>query len=265
MGAFGALKSSFQVEEYHGAKRQVYFDTSHSWLRPRARCELCDLLIISYSVAPVAQVRLMLLQAKLSRESHPGLCSRKPARSFSTQFAANFEQWDLLSSRPRLDPTGAFSPPPYLLQSAIVPSVGAFGVFHVTARGNVDMFYASADTLLPVGHPTKKYGKLTTTATTSLRYFNGYADVPTCCCLATFGEALFELKLGTPVSTTKKGDPVAQFVGSVMATYLREVGQDSLMARQIEDLIGPLTDVQPFSESLPSLVLIEGAEPSGDA
>ncbi|MGV2288812.1 hypothetical protein AAHK20_08845 [Trinickia sp. YCB016] len=34
--AFGALKPKFHVEEYHGARRQVYFDTTQPWLRPRA-------------------------------------------------------------------------------------------------------------------------------------------------------------------------------------------------------------------------------------
>lgn len=31
--AFGSLKPRFQTEEYHGAKRQVHFDTSQPWLR----------------------------------------------------------------------------------------------------------------------------------------------------------------------------------------------------------------------------------------
>lgn len=263
--AFGALKPRFKVEEYHGARRQVYFNTSQPWLRTRARCELCDLLIISYSPAPVAQVRLMLLQAKLSRESHPGLCSPTGAFHSSTQFVANFEQWDLLSSRPRLDPTGVFAPPPDLLHSAIVPSVGAFGVFHVTGRGNVDMFYASADTLQPVGHPSKRYGKLATAATAPIRHFGSYADVPACCCLATFGEALFELKLGTPVVSTRAADPVVFFVKSVLATYLREAGADSLLAREIASLVGPLPEAAPSGDSLPSLVLLQGAAVSTDA
>jgi hypothetical protein len=47
MDAFGSLKPKFYLEEFHGFKRQVYFDTSHPWMRPRARCELCGLCAVS--------------------------------------------------------------------------------------------------------------------------------------------------------------------------------------------------------------------------
>lgn len=49
MRAFGALNGSFAVEEFHGAKHQVEFDGQGAWARSKARCELCDLAILSYS------------------------------------------------------------------------------------------------------------------------------------------------------------------------------------------------------------------------
>lgn len=269
--AFGSLKPKFQVEEYHGAKRQVYFDTTRPWLRPRARCELCDLLLITYSTTGRPQVRLMLLQAKLSRRTHADLCSSPGLLSQPTEFQGNFEQWDLLSARPRLDPTGVFTPPPDLLRSAIVPSVGAFGVFHRTASGSIDMFYASADTLRPVGSPLTRYGKLSTTVVPSLRRFNGFIDKPLCCCLLTFGEALFELQLGTPVVSTSatgatiRNEPLASFAKGVLANYLRDAGSNSVLALDVMGLLGDTADRTPTDEPIPSLVILKGSATDSDA
>lgn len=270
--SFGALKPRFQVEEYHGAKHQVYFDTTQPWLRARARCELCDLLLITYSTTGRPQVRLMLLQAKLSRSTHAGLCSSPGLQRYPTTFQGNYEQWDLLSARPRLDPTGVFAPPPDLLRTAVVPSIGAFGVFHRVGAGHVDMFYASADTLKPVGSPTTRYGKLSTTVAPPLRRFSGFPDKPLCCCLQTFGEALFELRLGTPVVSTGAGgalvrnEPLSSFAKGIMATYMRDAGANSVLARDVLSLLGDSTsDVTPAYESIPSLVILKGEAADSDA
>lgn len=270
--AFRALKPRFQVDEYHGAKRQVYFDTTQPWLRPRARCELCDLLLITYSTTGSPEVRLMLLQAKLSRSNHSRLCSPPGLYHRPTEFQGNYEQWDLLSSRPRLDPTGVFTPPPDLLRTAVVPSIGAFGVFHRPTSGPIDMFYASADTLRPVGSPTTRYGKLSTTVVPGLRRFSGFADKPLCCCLLTFGEALFELHLGSPVVSTSVGgtpirnEPLASFAKSVIATYVRDAGANSFLAAEVLSLLGDsVGDDAPTDEPIPSLVILKGGRADSDA
>lgn len=269
--AFRALKPKFQVEEYHGAKRQVYFDTTQPWLRPRARCELCDLLLITYSTTGRPQVRLMLLQAKLSRNTHSNLCSSRGLQSHPTQFQANYEQWDLLSSRPRLDPTGVFAPPPDLLRTAVVPSIGAFGVFHRSDSGSIDMFYASADTLLPVGSPTTRYGKLSTTVVPSIRRFSGFRDKPICCCLLTFGEALFELQLGTPVISVNatgaliRNEPLTAFAKGILATYIRDEGANSTLAPDVLRLLGDSADGTPTDGPIPSLVILKGRAADSDA
>lgn len=261
--AFGALKPKFQVEEYHGAKRQVYFDTTQSWLRPRARCELCDLLLITYSTIGRQQVRLMFLQAKLSRSTHDKLCSPPNLHAHTTEFQGNYEQWDLLSAKPKLEPTGVFAPPPDLLQAAIVPSIGAFGVFHRTSSGAIDMFYASADILCPVGSPTTKYGKLSTKIVPSLRQFSGFLDKPLCCCLRSFGEALFELQLGTPVVATSaagaliRNEPLASFTGRVLSTYMLGKGAKSELAPDVLRLLG---ESAPTDDPIPSLVILRGGD-----
>lgn len=269
--AFGALRPKFHVEEYHGAKRQVYFGTTKPWLRTRARCELCDLLLISYSTTGRPQVRLMLLQTKLSRAHHSSLCSPPGLPSCPTEFQGNYEQWDLLATRPKLEPTGVFSPPPDLLRSALVPSIGAFGVFHRDAAGSIDMFYASADTLRAVGSPTTRYGKLSTTAVPGLRKFSGFVDRPLCCCLLTFGESLFELQLGTPVVSTDaagalvRNEPLASFVKGILATYVRDAGANSVLAPDVLGLLGDSPAPMPTDQAIPSLLILKGGATDDDA
>lgn len=268
--AFRALKSTFLVEEYHGAKHQVYFNTTRPWLRARARCELCDLLLLTYSTSGRRQVRLMLLQAKLSRSTHSNLCSSPGLHSRPTQFQANYEQWDLLSARPRLDPTGIFAPPPDLLRNAVVPSIGSFGVFHRTTSGAVDMFYASADTLEPVGIPKLRYGKLSTTKVPCLRNFAGFSDRPVCCCLLTFGRSLFELQIGTPVVSTSaagglvRHEPLSSFVRGLLGSYLRDAGANSVLAPEVLGLLGDSSDRSFSNEPLPSFIILKGSTADGD-
>ena len=261
--SFATLRPMFPVEEYHGFKRQVYFDTSKSWLRSRARCELSDLLLLTYATNGRPQIRLTLLQAKLSRLNHSSLCSARGPHT-PTEFHANYEQWDLLSTRPRLDPTKVFTPPPDLLTSAIVPSIGSFGVFHRTKAGAIDMFYASADTLQAVGSPASRYGRLSTTVGSSIRKYGGFVDSPFSCCLFEFGRALHMLRIGTPVmpNVTSGGsaaaDPIAKFVGDMLRGYQREVGENSIIAGELLDVLGYPSDTAEPIDTLPSIVIVKG-------
>ncbi|MYN14178.1 hypothetical protein GSY71_13615 [Pusillimonas sp. TS35] len=266
-GTFGSLRPMFHVEEYHGNKHQIHFATSQPWLKPRARCELCDLLLITYSSTGDPQVRLMLLQAKLSRVKHSGLCSPSGMKPNSTRFQADYVQWDLLSSRPRLEPTNSFKPPPELLRSALVPSIGAFGVFHRADSGLIDMFYASADTLQPVGSPTGKAGRLCTNVSPPLRHFSGFADIPQCCCLFTFGKALFDLQLGTPVvGTTAKGDRMrddilARFAATVLTAHLHQEGANSVLIPEVLRLLEHSPEHAKMGGSAPNVVILQGDAP----
>jgi len=184
----------------------------------------------------------MLLQAKLSRSKHVDPCSLHGVHSQPIEFKGNFEQWDLLSARPLVFPTGVFTPPPDLLQKAIVPSIGAFGIFHRKASGSIDMFYASADTLNPVGTPLTKDGKLSTTVGSSHRNFCGFIDKPMCCCLQTFGESIFQLHMGAPIrSTDASGDqtnhePLLSFVKGVLVSLIHGVDANSLLASELLSL-----------------------------
>ena len=73
--SFGSLSHPFKVEEFHGMKHQVVFNGQGSWGRPSARCEISDLLIVSYRKNPEFEARATLLQAKKSNEKHTNLCN----------------------------------------------------------------------------------------------------------------------------------------------------------------------------------------------
>lgn len=74
MRSFATLRGPFNIEEFHGMKHQVVFNGKGSWGRPSARCEISDLLIVSYKKNPEFQARVTLLQAKKSNEKHASLC-----------------------------------------------------------------------------------------------------------------------------------------------------------------------------------------------
>ena len=109
------LSSSFDVEEYHGSANQVKFTGNGSYSRIEARCELSDLMIISFS-SITRSVRLTYLQAKSERAVLSTVCGR--------EFSANLEQWFLLEQRPIITGVGNFYPPDDLLSSDLLSSVG---------------------------------------------------------------------------------------------------------------------------------------------
>lgn len=96
MRSFASLSGSFKLEEFHGAKHQVVFNGKGSWGRPIARCEISDLLIISYKTQPEFQARATFLQAKKSDKKH--FCPHLNRNSILTHsFKANLRQ-KILSS-----------------------------------------------------------------------------------------------------------------------------------------------------------------------
>ena len=265
--AFGSLKPKFYVEEFHGFKRQVYFDTSHGWMRPRARCELCDVLLITYSTTAGFEVRMTLLQAKLSRQTHVTCSSAYSGKVEPQTFEGNFEQWNLLCARPTLIPTSVFVPPPTLLASAVLPSVGTFGVFHRNNYGKVDLFYTTADSLnaapTPKG-PNGRYGKLATTAgAPAARFVSGWGEATYCPSTLEFALALYQLQIGTPVLSVVPGLPRVEYlpqldwVRSVLASHLTTNGNNSPVAR---GLLLDLGNARPLPDDayLPSVVVLRG-------
>ncbi|MDP2032028.1 MAG: hypothetical protein Q8K29_01320 [Polaromonas sp.] len=263
--SFRKVGENFDVEEYHGPKHQVYFNGQGAWARSPARCELCDVLILAYSLNGGFRARLTFLQAKLSKDKHTSLCSGFPSATDKIDFKANLEQWDLLSRRPDILPVPPFKAHPRLLKDSLLASVGSFGVFHKKLGGSIDFFYASADTLTVVGSPTTKQGRLTTAYTPRQRIENGLLETTFCCCLPVFGAALYDLEIGTPVQpipaiagVNASGSFLGAWLRSVLSFYIEMEGDNSVLAREIREFLPRNVDGDgdEFPASIPTLVLI---------
>lgn len=238
------------LEEFHGFKRQIYFNTSNPWQRPKARCELCDVLFVVYSTNGGLGVRMTLLQAKLSRSMHTTNTPGSAGTIERQEFKANFEQWDLLSSRPTLMPTTVFAPPTDLLSSALLPTVGSFGVFHQSALGPVDLFYVSADCLAPTSTPAGPDSRIGTLSTkhgvAAHRTVGTWDEVTYCPTAFEFARSLYEISIGTPIvyapSAAQRTEyqPQLNWVRGVLAAHIASTGANAPIARTLLAELGPL-------------------------
>ncbi|HCE2456345.1 hypothetical protein SE23_09160 [Vibrio sinaloensis] len=262
MDSFASLNSTFRLEEFHGMKHQVVFNGQGSWGRNTARCEISDLLIVSYKKTPSFEARVTLLQAKRSLEKHD-LCSSWTSGSCSTSFKANLEQWDLLARRPNVLPYPPFDCHPEILSGAELPSIGSIGVFHKIKGKEYNFFYMSADCASPLSNPTTKYAKLKVHKLKPARMINGYKECTFACCINTFGEALYNLEIGTPVHDEKGLSKQSEryrnnlrgWLKMVLMSHIEMTSPDSSLAREFEELLD--TDFEgEFMHQPPNLILI---------
>ena len=204
-----SLSTHFYIETLHGSKHQVLFNGANTkWSRAIPRCELSDLMIITYKTLPTFICRLTFLQAKLSHFKH-NYCKYFPNYQTSSFFDANLEQWDLLSRRPDILGVKPFSPPSHLLSKAILASVGSFGIFYRKSNNAFEFFYSTANNLVPIGSPKSRYAKLKTLPCPNQHNINGYSETILACCMTIFGENLYSCKIGTPledVNTISESD-----------------------------------------------------------
>lgn len=203
LALFRALKDTlssfpgaFRIEEYHGGRYQVTFTGDRRHARHLARCELGDLMIVTYS-SHKPEIRLTYLQAKFERHQLGLGCRRL--------FDANLEQWFLLRKRPRVSGYGTFNPPADLLQSALLDSVGSFVFFFKdTNKAGFQCHYASASYLQPIGTAPRRYGKVQLKGPCRVHLVKGYKECLAACSNQTFAQSLYDLQIGTPL------DPVVQ-------------------------------------------------------
>ena len=263
MRSFHSLGSSFKIEEFHGMKHQVVFNGQGSWGRSSARCEISDLLIISYKKNPEFQARATLLQAKKSNDKHLNLCNGSSISIPYTDFKANLEQWDLLSRRPHVIPHPPFACHPEILSGAILPSIGSLGVFHKISSKSYGFFYMSADVAEPLNSPKRRYAKLKTKRLKSSRNIGGYAECTYACCLFTFAKALYDLEIGTPIEpkntiSGKDSNYRNIFRGwlrTVLYRHLEITSSESLLAMDLISQLESSYDSELMLEP-PSLLII---------
>lgn len=178
------------VEEYHGGSHQVTFMGNGLYARSNARCELSDLLVIVFSQL-TGEARLTCLQAKSERKSLVSPCT--------AMFSADLEQWFLLATRPIITGFGSFNPPHNLLESAVLSSVGSFGFFYQSAGGDIQVYFAVANYLLPPAPYTQRKGRLQPIGPCILHTAGGFPECKAAADNLSFAENLFRMHIGTPI------------------------------------------------------------------
>lgn len=260
MEAIASSSGGVYAEEFHGAKHQVTFVGQAPWARSQARCELCDLLIIVYALTGGFKGRVTFLQAKRSLGNHH--VSTQPPLSIvpAVRFQANLEQWDLLSRRPIISPVGSFVIPSNILKDAPLPSIGSFGVFHKTTGNGVDFFYISADLLTAAHNSSYRYGTVEANGFQAKANVFGISETKFAGSLSLFGEALFNLEIGTPIYLKKhaKFDDYQKLLqgslkGALVATVSRSRSDGSVMHELINSLEG---DANPWDSQLAPNILV---------
>lgn len=226
------LQSRVVSSSYHGTVSQVEFPQNLPLTRPSPRCELADVLFISFDNK---QLRITFLQAKSVVRSNP-----------FPVWLANVEQYALLAHRPRINSwLGSVTLNDDILSGALLPSVGSFGVFYGDIGSCVDFAYVSADLLSsPKVNTTSRYitGAFNHAIVAPYtRVTHSHRECTYCDNLVEFGAALFNLTIGTPIERSVDSNPIAgssRNARSAIAKWLkREIKSnkdDGLLADLIE-------------------------------
>lgn len=267
MDSFATLKSNFDIEEFHGMKHQVIFNGQGTWKRTPAKCEISDLLVVSYdNNYSSPKIRVTFIQAKKSDEKH-SLCKYWPNKIEQTSFKANLEQWDLLSRRPHVLPHEPFHCHPNVLKDAILPSIGSIIVFHKISTGNNNLFYISADKLTPLSSPKTRFAKLKTLTGNTIRTIKGHKERVFACCITTFAESLYNLEIGTPIHkeeglTTKEDlyrKEFRQWIGNIVFTHVKAAkDSDSIEKVSTSERVMQFLDIHEYEdiENPPALLVL---------
>jgi len=127
-------RNSFFIDETHGNKAQVSFTSN---IKGVQKCEISDLLIISKKHN---QYKATFWQAKKTVKTN----WPPPHGDRNFDFIAQFNQWELLSQRPIISGSGNFKPNKDVLNKAVTPSIGSFGVFY-EENGLTELNYSVAE------------------------------------------------------------------------------------------------------------------------
>lgn len=198
----------YALDIIHGNRSMVDFQYNANWatdihMGVVCRCELSDMLFIVFSEAD-DQIRLMYMQNK------KGKTSRK--------FKADLGQLCLLKNRceiisPRL-PACAFGDR-RILQDALLPSVGSYGVFYKDNNAT-DMAYYPATNISPITVIARKsdrivqFNRTRFGQTENIGYYKESQGEKT---LRDFADALIDMEIGTPIM---RGDPTYDAVLSFL-------------------------------------------------
>lgn len=131
------------VEETHQHRISYHSNT----INQTALRELSDLWIIAFSQSQ-KRIRTTFLQAKYHRNNilPTGV------------FHADYFQYELLSTRPKLLSGSSFNFPADILTFSCCDSIGTYGVFYIDSTKSIDMAYCCASNL-NVGSVPTTYGQ----------------------------------------------------------------------------------------------------------
>lgn len=141
---FNEVKLFQEVSQYLSAHYQcVFIEETHQqyvgFHSSIAGCfkkrEISDLWIITYSILR-QEAKMTFLQAKLKKNYRPA--------KIPFSFKADYFQFDLLSKRPSIKDLSKFGFPQDILSSAILESVGTYGIFFYDNLRNIDFAFSTA-------------------------------------------------------------------------------------------------------------------------
>lgn len=228
------LSGNFDIEEYHGTAHQVEFAGNGSFARTNARCELSDLMIVTFS-SVTKSARLTYLQAKSDRSILASVCGH--------QFSANLEQWYLLEKRPSITGVGKFNPPADLLSNALLPSIGSFAFFFKDPAGNFQTYYAAANYLTPPKVYSQRYGKLQAIGPCHVQTTATHPECLAACGNHSFAHSLFRLEIGTPIdSSISQAAGTRNWLAANLRASIRVAQQGdtpSDIAQELLELLAP--------------------------
>lgn len=253
------LSNKFEIEEYHGTSHQVSFSCNRSYAREYPRCELSDLMIITFS-SITRNARLTYIQAKSERAILQSVQGH--------QFSANLEQWFLLSLRPIITGIGAFDPPQDLLSNALLPSVGSFAFFYKDGASQFQTFYAAANTLFPPKPYSQRYGKLQAQSQNRVINNGGFTECIAACGNYSFAESLYRLEIGTPVhSSIAQALPTRNWLASILGFQIENASENNKRSELAQELLKILAPEEswyiPGSFGAKELIIIKSQEEFG--
>lgn len=156
------------------------------------RKEICDLLIITYSTQNKL-VRATFLQAKYTKNVY-----QNPFR-----FHGDVFQWLLLAQRPQINDNNKNPLPQDILSSALLNSIGSFGVFYKD-NGSIDFGFSTADSIgyySRTPFSSKNTHKILSFRNKKIQYsFNKmFIDLQTSYGANYFEQALYKMQVGCPI------------------------------------------------------------------
>lgn len=268
VNAFNDSPKSSAAYIYHGSFCQVSFSGFPGLTRQNPRCELADVLFISYTDK---ELRISFLQAK-------SVCTSRPF----PLVIANTEQYAVLSKRPPITKWFGQELNKDILSGAFLKSIGSFGVFYPKLNNSrVGFHYVSADLIKAKNiKKGKKYKRANLFVKRLIgRSCNNFFERTTAFCIADFGAALFDMQIGSPIQksidtlsiNSDNGTPISQLTRTAIYQYLSSM--KSSKKRDSNDILDGLLNSGHFDDiqqdgttftkpsSMGSIVIIKGNNP----